>query len=523
MLKNLFKKKKSITKPNWLICTLPFIVLFELLAFVLYEYSSYSVVENLLLTGGGEQITKYTTDISEYGYDGFTDDELEVIANALAVKQIAYDLSSVITIDGQEICNSSYAMSALVSDDERALRNVDRLFVVHWDPETDANAQKLLDYRNDIGMFHIYMFHVEDYYVNLDTHTLYFGQITVSKFYGTPIFIAGTVDLPFQTEKVVDVIDLTPSDESLLEGLTHVDNNNYDDSYSLAMFNITGSAEGDTIDMPEYSVGSSTHHFYATFNDSYNYKFRSILLESYETILVLAALIIACIIGSIKYFKDKSTYSIFEYRRKTTNAMAHDLKTPLAIASLSVANLKEKLGNDPERAEYHANEIDESISYMDQLICNILDFSNSEAMDRKLTKENVDVGAELEAHKQDISKVLTSRKLKLDITGSATRATDRKIWNQALFNLIDNASRYASEDSTITVTLGPGEITIINSVDKDITNADKLLEPFVKGDDNRGENSGSGLGLAIADNNLRALGYHLKISCKDKKFIAAIK
>lgn len=60
-------------------------------------------------------------------------------------------------------------------------------------------------------------------------------------------------------------------------------------------------------------------------------------------------------------------------------------------------------------------------------------------------------------------------------------------------------------------------------MDKDIPDVGKLVEPFVKGDDNRGKNSGSGLGLAIADNNLRTLDYSLSLTCKDKKFVARIK
>lgn len=519
MFKKLFKKKKIIKKPNWFLCVLTFMVIFGIAAYIVYSFTSYDFVSNIVLVGDGQYISTYTSDISQFGYDGFTDEELEVIHNVMAVKQVMYNIPAIITMDNQELCNSSYAMSALVTDDNLPLTGVSRAFILHWDPETNPEAQKLLDYHYDIGLFHGHMFHVEDYYINFDTHTLYLGNVEVSRYTGM------LIDTPFGiSEKVVDVVDLTPDDRTLLEGFTHVDNNNYDDNYTLAVFNITGPAEGGVVDDTyEFIMGNSKHHLVTQYNESFIDKEHDLIYKTYACIVGFAALILSLIAGTIKYFMDRSTYSIFEYRRRTTNAMAHDLKTPLAIAALSVANLRENLGTDAARAEYHANEIDESISYMDQLICNILDFSNSETVSRALTRETVNVGAELEAHRQDIREVLVSRELTLDIVGSATRVTDRQIWNQALFNLIDNASRYATAGSAIVVNLGAGEITITNSVDKDIANAEKLKEPFVKGEDNRGENSGSGLGLAIADNNLSTLGYRLKLSCSDKKFTATIK
>ena len=45
---------------------------------------------------------------------------------------------------------------------------------------------------------------------------------------------------------------------------------------------------------------------------------------------VASAVVAALILSVVRYQKDKTIWEIFEYRRKTTEAMAHDLKTPLA-------------------------------------------------------------------------------------------------------------------------------------------------------------------------------------------------
>lgn len=525
MFSKLFNKKKAIKKPNWFLCVLKFIVIFAIVGAIFFAFSADTFVLSYILPGEGNYINTYISQISQYGYDGFTEEELLLIENLVATKQAMYDMPAVISIDGEVIDDSSYAVSTLVMDDSRPLTAGDKAFIMHWTPENNPEIQKLYDYHCDMGLFHYYTFHVEDYYIDFDTHTLYYGKVSVLKNSGPFIVFTEVAIGPFPSENVVEVIDLTPADSSVLEGLTHVDNNNYDDNYTLTIFSITGTADGgETTDNSQFLINGEYHKLEAKYNNYFtNEIICKVIYGWYALFVGIVVLIAALIVGTIKFFSDKSTYKIFEYRRSTTNAMAHDLKTPLAIAALSVDNLKDTLKTDAERAEYHANEIEDSIHYMDQLISNIMDFSNSETMDRKYTKENVDVSNELKSHKKTIAKVLESRNLKLEINGSATRVTNKKIWNQALFNLIDNAAKYASSDSTITVNLGSDEITITNNVDKDIPNVNKLTEPFVKGDENRGENSGSGLGLAIADNNLRTLGYRLKLQCINKKFVVTIK
>lgn len=514
-----FKRQKTIKKPNWLISFLTCTLIFSVLGIFIWNISVYSFQELLYFRSDDEYISTYISEIARYGGDGFTDEELDIIANKLALRQAVYHLPAIITVDDQELCNSTYAMTALVSNSDS---DSSEFYVIHWDPNQDTNVQKLLDYQDTISLTAGYLLDVLDYYVDADTHTLYIGKVKVTKVSGFSVIFGFYGSADFGTTEDYDVVDITPADTSVLEGLTHVDNDlEYD--RSLNVFFITGGVEnGDVIDTPDYVFGTTPHHVHAQYDDSFNNNMRRYLGRVYAWIVAFFAVVLSLICGTIWYFRKKSTYDIFEYRRKTTNAMAHDLKTPLAIASLSVANLRENLGVNNDRVEHHANEIDESISYMDKLICNILEFSNSESVDRKLKRENVDVKAELESYKQEISKVLEDADMKLEISGEATRVTDKKIWNQAITNLIDNTIKYGSKGSTITVNLGPKEITITNNVDEDVLNVESLKEPFAKGANSRGENSGSGLGLSIADNNLTALGYKLKLDCKDRKFTVTI-
>ena len=526
-IRSLIKRNKAIKKPNWFKSFLAFALIFAVLGVFVWTISVNAFQESLYFSTNEMYINTYISEIAKYGGDGFSDEELDSIAHKMPFRQAIFRIPAIITVDGEELCNSAYSMVGIVHDSKA---NEDRVFHAHWNPD-DKNVQKLLDYQNTISLLKYYSLRVLDYYVDNERDIIYIGKVEVTEESGVSLILNGELGADIGNASVHEVVDITPADKSLLEGLTYVDNTAYyladnaDEKDHLTNFFISGPVgigEDNIIDTPEYMFGSSTHHVYVQFDDSYSIEVREYLARFYAWVIGICAVILALILGTIWYFRKKSTYNIFEYRRKTTNAMAHDLKTPLAIASLSVANLKENLGVNNERVEHHANEIDESISYMDKLICNILEFSNSESVNRKLSKENVDVKAELESYRSEISKVLTDAKMTLDISGEATRVTDRKIWNQAITNLIDNAVKHGVPGSSIKVELGQKEITITNSVDEDVLNVESLREPFAKGDARRGENSGSGLGLSIADNNLSALGYKLKLNSKDKKFIVTI-
>lgn len=239
------------------------------------------------------------------------------------------------------------------------------------------------------------------------------------------------------------------------------------------------------------------------------------------SLFAIAFIICASLLSAfVVYTKEKNVYETFEYRRKTTDAMAHDLKTPLAIASGYVENLKENINND--KKEHYLEEISQSIQYMNSLINDILEFSNSQYYKKDDGKETFDVRAEIESMISFLEPVYNARKLEFKINGNNEISTNRKIFNQALMNIISNCVKYANEGSLIEINIS-SQIVISNDIEEDIENANILKEPFVKRNSERGENGGSGLGLAVADSNLQKLGFRLILESKDKKFIVRVK
>ena len=234
------------------------------------------------------------------------------------------------------------------------------------------------------------------------------------------------------------------------------------------------------------------------------------------TAVYIAAAVLAALVSSvIRYQKAKTVWEIFEYRIKTTEAMAHDLKTPLSTIMFYLENLEES-SEDPEKVLEYSGNINDKVVAMDHMIGDILLLSQSESGKIELTKEDVSIKKLVTECLDEFPDMMT------DITGSdITLTTDRKVLGQVITNLLSNCDRYKESGSFVNIAITPEALTLINKTDRSYDDVDSLKKPFVKGDDSRG-NKGSGLGLAVADNNLAILGYKLELSSKPGEFIARI-
>ena len=227
-------------------------------------------------------------------------------------------------------------------------------------------------------------------------------------------------------------------------------------------------------------------------------------------------MIVSLVLSVIRYQKDKTVWEIFEYRVKTSEAMAHDLKTPLSTIMFYLEDLEES-SESPEKVLECKNNINDKVVTMDHMIGDILLLSRSESGQINLTKEELSV-------KELVTESLKEFPgMKAEIKGDdVILMTDKKILMQAVMNLLSNCDRYGKKESVVDIVIGREALTITNKTDNSYDDVESLKKPFVKGDDSRG-NKGAGLGLAIADNNLAMLGYKLELSSKSDEFRAKVK
>ena len=153
---------------------------------------------------------------------------------------------------------------------------------------------------------------------------------------------------------------------------------------------------------------------------------------------------------------------------------------------------------------------------MDHMIGDILSFSRSETGKIDIVKEEFSVA---ELVKESLE---AFPGLKADLKGDIKLVTDRKLFKQAIDNLLSNCDRYGDKESPVDITIDPENLLIINKTDKTYDDVDSLKKPFVKGEDSRG-GKGTGLGLSIADNNLNILGFKLELVSEEGTFKAIVK
>ena len=231
---------------------------------------------------------------------------------------------------------------------------------------------------------------------------------------------------------------------------------------------------------------------------------------------LVAAAVVALVLAVIRYQKDKTVWEIFDYRVKTTEAMAHDLKTPLSTIMFYLENLEES-ANDSDKVLEYKNNINDKVVAMDHMIGDILLLSKSESGKVNLNKEDLSVKALVTECLKEFPA------MKSEINGDdITITTDKKVFMQVVMNLLSNCDRYGKEGSSVDITISPDALTITNKTDRTYDDVDALKKPFIKGEDSRG-NRGAGVGLAIADNNLAILGYKLELASNPDEFQAKVK
>lgn len=215
-----------------------------------------------------------------------------------------------------------------------------------------------------------------------------------------------------------------------------------------------------------------------------------------------------CVIGSavfsflaavILYQRKKHIWQQNAFCNTLTNAVAHDLKTPLMVISGMTENLKECVTE--EKPLYYADQVTDTVAYMNRMIEDILNLNRMQHEKGLLRREWLDIQEVLEKVIERYQVPAAEKKLVITMTGGAKCKGDEALLREAFSNLIENAVRYTPEGEKITVEIHPHDVTITNTgVTLPKSFLCKAFDPFAKGDVARSNRKGSGIGLSIAKN-----------------------
>lgn len=240
--------------------------------------------------------------------------------------------------------------------------------------------------------------------------------------------------------------------------------------------------------------------------------------------VVFSTLLLTFLIARHYYRSYRERIQAEEYYRNTSNALAHDLKTPLMAISGYAEIMQENAY--PEKRNYYAEGILKNVAVMNAIIENVLELARLENPRMIPAKEDTDLwelaGAVLEQFQVEIR----SKELNVLLKGQAEESVvsvDKALMKRALENLIGNAVRYTPEENEITITLNMKCLEIKNT--GVMISEDKLphvWEPFVKGENARTGTGGTGIGLTIVKEIMDLHGFDCEIRNGDNCVIAAI-
>lgn len=247
----------------------------------------------------------------------------------------------------------------------------------------------------------------------------------------------------------------------------------------------------------------------------------AVIIIPFYIITLILAVIISYVWAKLRYSKKLVAYEMDAYRRKTTNTMAHDLKSPLMAISGYAENIinNEDLAKDKQ----YANSILDTVHYMDQMIASILNLAKLEDEQLKLNKTEVSLNDMIIRQQSLFEKEMEQKGLNFHLEGEKTIIADAFWIEHMLNNLMSNAIKYATADTVIQLQLTNQFFTIKNEFDKELkVDVNKLKEAFVKGDNARANESGNGLGLSIVDQIATAHGYKMNLKVTEQTFIVEI-
>lgn len=207
------------------------------------------------------------------------------------------------------------------------------------------------------------------------------------------------------------------------------------------------------------------------------------------------------------------------------SSVTHELRTPLTTFRLYSEMLADGMVQDPARqAEYLATLRDES-ARLGLLVENVLAWSRAEDGRAPAEPRPVTVAALV----AEVTPVLQRRcdeaggalRTSIESDGAATVTTDPDRVRQILFNLVDNACKYAGSNPDVCLVATNGDRRVVLAIEDNGPGIPerlrgRIFRAFDRGDRGPGDSvRGLGLGLAISNELARSLGGRIRCERAD--------
>jgi two-component system sensor histidine kinase KdpD len=204
-------------------------------------------------------------------------------------------------------------------------------------------------------------------------------------------------------------------------------------------------------------------------------------------------------------------------RAALLTSISHDLRTPLASIIGTVSSLRSYADKyEPrERDELLATLQDEA-ERLNRFVGNLLDMTRLESGAIDLKLDLVDIAEIVGAALQRAGNVLAHHRIEVEIAPDLPMVRlDSILFEQVLFNLLDNAAKYAPPGSRIDIRARrDGDVVAMDVTDEGPGippgDLERIFDKFYRVQAQDRRRAGTGLGLAICRGFIEAQGGHIE-------------
>jgi two-component system sensor histidine kinase KdpD len=199
-------------------------------------------------------------------------------------------------------------------------------------------------------------------------------------------------------------------------------------------------------------------------------------------------------------------------RAALLTSISHDLKTPLAAILGAAGTMRQLSGalDDAAKAELLATIIDES-ERLNRFIANLLDITRLESGAIVPQTTLQDLGELVGSALARTAKILAHHRVDVELAADVPMLElDPVLFEQVLFNLLDNASKYAPANTTIRIrSWREAQSVVLQVLDEGAGipagDVERIFDKFYRAQKGDQVRAGTGLGLAISRGFVEAL------------------
>ncbi|MFC1909275.1 ATP-binding protein [Chloroflexota bacterium] len=205
--------------------------------------------------------------------------------------------------------------------------------------------------------------------------------------------------------------------------------------------------------------------------------------------------------------------------------VSHELRTPLAVIKGSASSLLQPdVSFDEQDWRDFLQSIDKDADRLNRLVDDLLMMSRLEAGALEVSKERRSLDQVVAAVQDQLEKLAVSHQLQIDLPPDVPPVVvDEGRIGEVLINLVENATKYAEEDTRISLTASPNSGDVIVSVSDEGAGIpaelhEKVFDRFYQVENRKkGNRMGTGLGLAICRGIVEAHGGKIWVESEARK------